>query len=157
MASTHKGNKRGPKFYYVTERFADPHPSDIVIPGDAKLKTPPKMPPPPEGQTAWHAKTKRWWRTWCETPQATIFAKSDWARLESLMPLAELWFTRSADPRVFAELRRGEEAFGATLLDRKRLGIAIGDKASEADKIAPIEVADPRTKAPKVTKGRKAS
>ncbi len=78
-----------------------------------------KQPKLPAG-VKWHARTKAWWATWGDSPQAERFIATDWnflldtAVLHNMMWTDELWGLAS-------EIRLRVAKFGATPEDRSRL------------------------------------
>jgi hypothetical protein len=90
-----------------------------VIAADARAVDPPELLP-----GDWHSETLHWWRTWCSSPQASLFLSTDWCALQLVAHHVESYW-RSTDGReivgLLAEIRRWESKFGATVADRARL------------------------------------
>ncbi len=84
------------------------------------------------------AAVKRWYETWCSSPQAQAFTVTDWQRLHMLAPLVGLYF-RSPDKALMAEIRLNESLLGATHVDRLRARIKL---EGEAPAVRPAEAAD---------------
>jgi hypothetical protein len=74
------------------------------LPAAAKVRRP-RL---PRGQSE---ETKRWWKTWCESPQAALFEDTDWQRLLDLVPLKEAYYGGKLS--LQAEIRRNEASLGA--------------------------------------------
>jgi hypothetical protein len=68
----------------------------------------------------WQPETRRWWKVWVSSPQATLFAATDWERLQQLAPLVDQYW-REPKASLMAEIRQGESLLGATPIDRQRL------------------------------------
>lgn len=79
------------------------------------------------GRDDWHADTLRWFAAWRSSPQAQMFAATDWERLLLIAPLRESIARSHSRPSSAAvsELRLNEERLGATYADRRRLRIQI--------------------------------
>ena len=100
-------------------RNADPVPS-VVLDADARVSRPPALP----GAADLSPATRRWYRTWATSAQATLFTGTDWQRLHMLAPLVERYFEKH-DAKVLAEIRLNEEKLGATIVDRQRARVDI--------------------------------
>lgn len=74
----------------------------------------------------WDEDVLRWYRVWQLSAQAQIFQPTDWARLALLAPLVEKHFA-SPTGATMSEIRLNEERLGATVVDRLRARITIGD------------------------------
>lgn len=68
--------------------------------------------------------TRRWYRTWCESPQAAAFVATDWQRLHMLAPLVEQYFD-TPSTKLLSEIRLNESLLGATHVDRMRARIKV--------------------------------
>lgn len=93
----------------------------------------------------WPAAVKRWYETWCSSPQAQAFTVTDWQRLHMLAPLvAQYWQT--PDRGLMAEIRLNESLLGATHVDRLRARIKVADQpqAQAAEATPDDEVAKKR-------------
>ncbi|MBG6137513.1 hypothetical protein ACFQ29_24225 [Longispora fulva] len=74
----------------------------------------------------WLAATARWWDTWVSSPQAAVFAGTDWQRLLMLLPLVD-GYNRAVHKldymladRLLTQIVRSESLLGATHVDRLR-------------------------------------
>ncbi|WP_405061886.1 hypothetical protein OG474_09595 [Kribbella sp. NBC_01505] len=74
----------------------------------------------------WDDDVNRWYDVWRNSAQAQIFQPTDWARLALLAPLVEKHFA-SPTGATMSEIRLNEERLGATVVDRLRARISIGD------------------------------
>lgn len=74
----------------------------------------------------WDEDVLRWYRVWQISAQGQIFEPTDWARLAMLAPLVEKHFS-SPSAAAMSEIRLNEERLGATVVDRLRARISIGD------------------------------
>lgn len=91
----------------------------VTVPAAGKVKAPPL---PNSGD--YSARTRRWYKTWTESPQAAAFTVTDWQRLHMLAPLVDAYFA-SPDGKLFAEIRLNESLLGATHVDRLRARIKV--------------------------------
>ena len=91
------------------------------------------VPAPPMPTGDWSAQVVQWWETWASSPQSSEFTATDWQRLEMLMPLVESYWD-GPDVKILSEIRQNEERFGATPIDRKRLGWKLSGEPAEAKK-----------------------
>jgi len=82
----------------------------------------PVVAPPLPGR--WPAAVKRWYETWCESPQAQAFTVTDWQRLHMLAPLVAAYY-KTPDKGLMAEIRLNESLLGATHADRLRARIKV--------------------------------
>lgn len=89
------------------------------------------------GYREYSYKVKRWWDTWCASPQAQTFTGTDWQRLLMLAPLVAQYYELIETPRavrsallVMTEIRQNESLLGATHLDRLRGRIKIDREPS---------------------------
>lgn len=79
------------------------------------------------GRSKYLAQTRAWYRTWCESGQATQFSPTDWQRLHMLAPIVDQYHrllqTNQVDKAVklLSQIERSEARFGATADDRQRL------------------------------------
>lgn len=100
----------------------------------------------------WTKLTQEWWEMWRRSPQAKLMEESDWwSLLEAAMIHHELWRIRTPAMKpmtpmnmatLMSELRRREDAFGATWEARQRLRLKIKKvgQATEADKVSEEEI-----------------
>ena len=82
----------------------------------------------PKG-TAWHPRTKVWWQTWRESPQAQTFTDADWSFLEDTAVLHSEF--RNGDLKLAGEIRLRVSAFGSTPEARLRLRMKITEESNE--------------------------
>lgn len=73
----------------------------------------------------WDAATEAWYETWRRSPQAQVFADTDWQRLHMLAPLVQQYWLSGGDAKLLAEIRQNEERLGATYTDRQRARMRI--------------------------------
>lgn len=103
---------------------------------------PAKQPTLPRGYP-WPDRTKKWWKAWGDSPQAALFADTDWEFLADTALLhATAWASaeraiqtgEKIDTSHHAELRLRVAKFGATIEDRARLRItfAVADEKDAA-------------------------
>lgn len=80
--------------------------------------------PPLPGAAEYGTRTLLWYRTWCESENASQFTSLDWQRLHMIAPLVDAYF-ETDDPslklRLIAEIRQNESKLGGTAEDRQRL------------------------------------
>lgn len=90
---------------------------------------------PLPGATKFTAATRRRWRAWATSPQASLFLETDWLVLERL---AHLWdaFERG-DLGVAAEIRLTEAKLGATGEDRLRLRWRLAEQKHGEERAQP--------------------
>jgi len=94
----------------------------------------------------WCKLTRAWWEMWRRSPQAKLMIETDWwSLLEAAMIHNELWRIRRPDVArdkplaasnvalLMAEMRRREDAFGATWEARKRNRLAIKTPQTEEE------------------------
>lgn len=72
----------------------------------------------------WDADVLGWYDVWRKSPQAQLFAATDWQRLVMLAPLVESHFA-SPKAATMSEIRLNEERLGATITDRMRARMTI--------------------------------
>jgi hypothetical protein len=85
----------------------------------------------------WLTVTRRWYRDWCESPQAVLFISTDWNALHRLALLVdEFW---RGDVRTAGEIRQLEAKLGATMDDRMRLRLRVHLRGAAAEPEAPPE------------------
>jgi hypothetical protein len=84
---------------------------------------------------SWSPLTKQWWKTWCESPQASLFTSTDWQELLTTAIIANRFYR--GDMTVAGELRLRVAKFGATPEDRARLRIVFADADEKEAKRAP--------------------
>jgi hypothetical protein len=109
---------------------------ETTISADAQPEAP-KLP----GASGFSAATRRWYRTWCESPQAVTFTVTDWQRLHMLAHLVERYF-QSPSKDVLAEIRLNESLLGATHVDRLKARIKIERPAVSESAPVPEGVTD---------------
>jgi hypothetical protein len=89
-----------------------------------------KRPSLPRGCSA---QTRRWWKTWVESPQAQLFEATDWQRLLDLVALKEAFYAGKLG--LMPEIRRNEAELGATYGDRLRLRLRVGTAKEEEERL----------------------
>lgn len=73
----------------------------------------------------WPERTREWWQTWIDSPQAEHFGTSDWQYLlDTALIHARLW---RGDLSTAGELRLRVAAFGATPAYRARLRMVFAE------------------------------
>jgi hypothetical protein len=84
------------------------------------ISEPPASYPALPDATGYLPQTRKWYRTWATSPQASRFLATDWQRLAMLAILVDSFWR---DPRTttFAEICKSESMLGATEADRLRL------------------------------------
>jgi hypothetical protein len=103
---------------------------------------PAEQPPLPEN-FPWPARTREWWATWGECPQAALFSETDWEfLLDTALLHAQTWASAEAavrglgkmDTSLLPELRLRVAKLAATMEDRVRLRImfAMADERDAA-------------------------
>jgi hypothetical protein len=86
----------------------------------------------PDGEQ-WHPRTRAWWRTWRESPQAQTFTATDWDfLLDTALMHHTMWLRGRWE--FASELRLRAAKFGATPEDRARLRIQVTEPAKPAEK-----------------------
>jgi hypothetical protein len=118
---------RGPAPKDPTKRrrrnAADP---ETVISPDNELRGPEL----PEGilpnDEEWHPRTRQWWQTWRESPQATTFIDTDWDFLIDTALLHHVMWTKGRW-EFASEVRLRAAKYGATPEDRARLKLKVDD------------------------------
>ena len=94
----------------------------------------------------WPARTQEWWTMWAESQLSAEFTSTDWSELLDTAVLhAAFWSGRTS---VASELRLRVAKFGATVEDRARLRIGIGQPPAAAN-AAPAKAPDAASKAPR--------
>lgn len=96
--------------------------AELEVTADGKARGPslPKL-----ADRDWPAPTKAWWGNWRKSAQAQTFQPTDWDfLLDTAMLHAKF---HEGDASVAGELRLRVAKFGATVEDRARLKMAIGD------------------------------
>ena len=94
-----------------------------------------EVPPMPE---EWHNMTKAWWEDVWRSPMADEFIEADKHGLYRLAVLVnEFWEHPSKD--LHAEIRLGQQAFGLTPIDRRRLQWEVGRAESASRKKPPAK------------------
>lgn len=81
--------------------------------------------PPLAGSRGYLRRTRAWYRTWATSPQAATFIATDWLYLQETAQLVDSFFR--GDLKVAAELRLRCAKLGATLEDRMRLRMTLGE------------------------------
>src|SRR5215475_11544793 len=72
----------------------------------------------------WHPRTRAWWRTWRESPQAQTFTATDWDfLLDTALMHHTMWLRGRWE--FASELRLRAAKFGATPEDRLRLRLKV--------------------------------
>lgn len=113
------------------------------------------LPPYPDSAIQWCGLTVEWWNMWRASPQAKLMAESDWwSLLVAAMCHNEIWRPRKAPwtginkplgansvTVLMAELRRREEAFGATWEARQRMRMKIKTSQSDEEQQKDIDAA----------------
>lgn len=113
------GRGPAPKDPSQRRRMNKSEPVELVMP-DGELHGP-ELPDTYE----WPATTLAWWETWRESALAPKFTKTDWAfLLDTAVLHADFWLGNRA---LAGELRLRVAKFGATVEDRARLKVEIGD------------------------------
>lgn len=72
----------------------------------------------------WDPDVLAWYDAWRRSPQAQIFASTDWQRLATLAVAMERYFA-APSAALLAEIRMNEERLGATVTDRLRARIEV--------------------------------
>jgi len=85
-------------------------------------------------RSSYSAATQIWWDTWANSEQAQYFSATDWLRLQMMAPLVEAYFRRPGH-NALAEIRQNESLLGATLVDRLRMRMRIGEEIEEPETI----------------------
>lgn len=108
-----------------------------------RLEFRPCDPPPelPEGEgLEWHPMTKRWWKTWQDSPMASLMGEVDWSYLlDTALMHDAMW--EKQQWTLAAEVRLRVAQFGATPADRLRLRIQwadADDKDAKIPQTAPV-------------------
>ena len=101
------------------ERAAPPELPDFRIEQDGDLV-----------EFVWPERTREWWQSWIDSPQAEHFGSADWQYLlDTALIHARHW---SGDKTAAAELRLRVSEFGATPSSRARLRMVFAE-ADDAD------------------------
>jgi len=102
---------------------ADPIPTTVVS-GDGELRGPNLPIDVLPDHEQWHPRTRTWWRTWRESPQAQTFTATDWDFLiDTALMHHTMWLKGRWE--FASELRLRAAKFGATPEDRARLRIQV--------------------------------
>ncbi|WP_329032249.1 hypothetical protein OIE71_04715 [Streptomyces sp. NBC_01725] len=73
----------------------------------------------------WPERTREWWQTWIDSPQAEHFGTTDWEYLlDTALIHAQMW---RGNLTAAGELRLRVAAFGATPADRARLRMVFAE------------------------------
>lgn len=70
--------------------------------------------------------TREWYEVWARSPMATRFTQVDWMRLRELAPLKDQYHRRPSKD-LASELRLQESLLGATVQDRQRMRLRVGE------------------------------
>jgi len=105
-------------------RNVTPPPVILSAPADGELRGPNLPIDVLPKHEQWHPRTRDWWRTWRESPQAQSFTSTDW---DFLLDTALMHHTMWSQGRweFASELRLRAAKFGATPEDRMRLRMQI--------------------------------
>lgn len=106
----------------------------IVLPppappaADAAGIGPPPLPPYHRRGGRWHPRTVAWWRAIATWPQAATFLPSDWDHLADTAVIKDA-LVRDPDNamKYLPELRLRMSMLGATVTDRQRLRMTLGE------------------------------
>ena len=98
--------------------------------------------------TSWHECTEQWWSEIVRSPMAAEFVAVDWHGLLRLAVLVDDYW-HGGDPKLAAEIRQQQAAYGLTPVDRRRLQweAAKGEAANrrrQPPPPAPSKRGDPR-------------
>ncbi|AJC53986.1 hypothetical protein [Streptomyces sp. 769] len=85
----------------------------------------------PEELNITTAGARRFWDTWCRSPQVETFEETDWTELELTTVLVDRF--HQGDTKLAAEIRLRVAKWGATTEDRSRLRMSF-DKHVEDEK-----------------------
>lgn len=136
---------RGPAPKDPSERVrrnADPV-AEVFVEADGILHGP-ELPYVDDG---WPAATREWWLTWRRSPQAQAFTDTDWSFLvDTALLHAEFWRGKSA---LAPELRLRVAKFGATVEDRARLRIGIGQPPAAGNAAPAAKPQNPASRMPR--------
>ena len=92
------------------------------------------------GRADWEPLTLAWWAVWRRSPQAALFAETDWSRLATLAPLYD-GHVRKPSAAAMSEIRMNEERLGATYADRLRARIRIETGEAEVVSLQSVKTA----------------
>lgn len=86
-------------------------------------------PPPVEypelpGAEMYLSQTIAWYEMWATSPQAAVFAASDWSRLHMVAALVDQYWQKPSKD-LMAEIRQNESKLGGTIEDRQRLRMKV--------------------------------
>lgn len=76
-------------------------------------------------RVAFLAETRRWHEVWARSPMAATFTNVEWAKLQRLAVLVDVFHRRPLTKGLAAEVRLAEASLGGSPLDRRRLGLKI--------------------------------
>ena len=130
------GRGPAPKDPSQRRRMNKPEQFDVITP-DGKVHGP-DLPDTHD----WPDATSAWWETWRTCALAPKFTKTDWAfLLDTAVLHADFWLGNRA---LAGELRLRVAKFGATVEDRARLKVEIGDpdKAPAPKRLQPKSAQD---------------
>ena len=68
----------------------------------------------------WHALTTQWWTEVVRSPMSKEYLSADWPALFRVCCVIDD-FNHGGDPKLLAEIRQAQAAFGLTPIDRRRL------------------------------------
>jgi hypothetical protein len=83
----------------------------------------------------WHPRTRSWWATWADSPQADAFTATDWSFLLDTALMHHVMWSKS-QWTLAAEVRLRVAKFGATPEDRARLRMVFADADEKDEKRA---------------------
>lgn len=98
------------------------------------------------------AETRAWYATWRKSPQASMFAATDWQTLHRLAYLVDEFF-REPNVAKHSEIRNTEAKLGATVQDRQTLRWRIGSRGAGAPPKSPEPDGDVPERPAQVKKG----
>lgn len=106
---------------------------------------PPRRPSLPLREGAWHEMTIAWWRDLWKSPMAREYLRADVHGLYRLAVLVDRFWV-APDVSLAAQISNGEQKFGLSPLDRRRLEWIV-DRVEKGKKVAkpwPTDGVDPR-------------
>lgn len=104
----------------------------------------------------WHARTRDWWVTWADSPQADHFTSTDWSFLLDTALMHHAMWSKGAWT-LAAEVRIRVSKFGATPEDRARLRMVFADADEKDEKRARTTGSRERFQGLRVVEDTKAS
>lgn len=110
-------------------RNVDTTPQIVLPAGGYTGPFPPLPEPAPAPFYAWHQLTVEWYETWARSPQAAVFLDTDWMHLRNTAFLVEELYrgTSKSPASIAAEIRLRESKWGATIEDRAKLRMSLGE------------------------------